>query len=225
MPEPSQKVTYLSAMEVFRDLSPEDMAWLDSVTTSFTCPRGRILYTPGESGEVLFLLKKGQVSIYRLSLEGKKMVLATLSANTLFGEMALVGQGMYDSFAEAAEESELCTMSRGDLERLIVTKPAVGLRLLEATSRRLLEAEAALEDMAFKHAPGRLAGLLLRVAEEQGGGLVVGLSHQDLAERLAMFRETVTQLLNDFKAQGLVSLGRRHITIADPSGLREIAGA
>lgn len=224
MPEPSQKVTYLSAMEVFRDLSPEDMAWLDRVTTSFTCPRGRILYTPGQSGEVLFLLKKGQVSIYRLSPEGKKMVLATIPANTLFGEMALVGQGMYDSFAEAAEESELCTMSRGDLERLILTKPAVGLRLLEATSQRLLEAETTLEDMAFKRAPSRLAGLLLRVAQEQGGDLIVALSHQDLAERLAMFRETVTQLLNDFKSQGLVSLGRRHIAITDPSALRDIAG-
>ncbi|MEE9203208.1 MAG: Crp/Fnr family transcriptional regulator, partial [Dehalococcoidia bacterium] len=173
MPEPSQKVTYLSAMEVFRDLSPEEMAWIDQVTTSFTCPRGRILYTPGQTGEVLFLLKKGQVSIYRLSLEGKKMVLATLSANTLFGEMALVGQGMYDAFAEASEESELCTMSRGDLERLILTKPAVGLRLLEAMSQRLLEAETTLEDMAFKRAPGRLASLLLRVAQEQGGELIV----------------------------------------------------
>lgn len=224
MTEPSQKVTYLSAMEVFRDLSPEEMAWLDRATTSFTCPRGRILYTPGQSGEVLFLLKRGSVQIYRLSAEGKKMVLATLRDNTLFGEMALVGQGMYDAFAEAAEESELCTMGRGDLERLIVTKPAVGLRLLEAMSRRLLAAETTLEDMAFKRAPSRLASLLLRVVEEEGGDPIVALSHQDLAERLAMFRETVTQLLNDFKAQGLVSLGRRHIAITDPSGLREIAG-
>ena len=49
------------------------------------------------------------------------------------------------------------------------------------------------------------------------------LSHQGLAERLAMFRETVTQLLDEFKAQGLVSLAHRRIVITDAARLREIA--
>ena len=81
------------------------------------------------------------------------MVLATLGPNTLFGDMALIGQGMYDSFTEASEQSEMCIMNRWDLEGLILAKPAVGLRLLRATSQRLQEAETTLEDMAFKRPP------------------------------------------------------------------------
>ena len=40
--------------------------------------KGKLFYIPGDTGEVLFLLKKGRVQLYRLSPEGKKLVVATL---------------------------------------------------------------------------------------------------------------------------------------------------
>jgi CRP-like cAMP-binding protein len=116
-------------------------------------------------------------------------------------------------------------MSRNDLERLILNKPQVGLRILEITGRRLREAEERLENMAFKGIPARLASLLLRLAEEQGTREIVGLTHQDLAESVGTYRETATQVLNDLKSEGYIDIGRKRIMILDPEGLSAVAEA
>ncbi len=214
------KIGYLRSNELFRDLNEKDMAQLDRITSMTTCERGRIFYAPGETGEVLFLLKKGRVQIYRLSPEGKKLVIAALEPETLFGEMALIGQGMYNTFAEAVEPCTLCAMSRRDVETLLGKFPSVGFHLLEIMGARLRDAEARLEGLAFKSIPSRLAALLLQLENKN---FVKGHTHQDLAEMIGTYRETVTQTLNDFKAQGLIKIDRKRIEICDVVELRRLS--
>jgi len=129
---------------------------------------------------------------------------------------------MYNNFAEAVEDCALCVMSREDVERLIRSKPQVALRLLEVVGKRLEECESRLEDLAFKNVPGRLASSLLRLAKNRGS-VISGMTHNDLAEMVGAYRETVTKVLNDFKEQGLLELGRKRITILDPAGLEEVS--
>jgi CRP/FNR family transcriptional regulator, cyclic AMP receptor protein len=218
-----EKLGYLSDVDLFRDLSDRDMTELDRMTTITNVPRGRVFYQPEDVGEVLFLIKDGRVQLYRISPEGKKLVIATLGHGTLFGEMALLGQQMHNAFAEALDDCLILVMSRADLERLILNKPVVGLRMLEITGRRLNDAEARLEDMAFKGIPARLASLLLRLAAERNSNDIVGLTHQDLAETIGTYRETATQVLNDMKGQGLIEIGRKRIEILNAERLAEVA--
>ncbi len=221
--QPAEKMQHLSELVVFQDLSPREMEELNRITTMSTVPRGRVFYRPEEPGEVLFILKEGRVQLYRISPEGKKLVLATLGPHTLFGEMALLGTRMHNTFAEAIEDCLILVMSRTDLERLILNRPQVALRILDITGKRLREAEERLENMAFKGIPARLASLLLRVAEEQQSETITGLTHQDLAESVGTYRETATQVLNDLKGQGLIEIGRKRITILDRERLAEVA--
>jgi CRP-like cAMP-binding protein len=221
--QPAEKLRYLSELTVFQDLSPREMQELNRIITMSTVPRGRVFYRPEEPGEVLFILKEGRVQLYRISPEGKKLVITTLGPHTLFGEMALLGTKMHNTFAEAIDDCLICVMSRTDLERLILNKPQVALRILEVTGKRLREAEERLENMAFKGIPARLASLLLRLAEEQGNDEIAGLTHQDLAESVGTYRETATQVLNDLKAQGLIEIGRKRIKVLDTPRLSEIA--
>lgn len=222
-PQPAEKMRYLSELSVFQDLTPREMEELNRITTMSTVPKGRVFYRPEEPGEVLFILKEGRVQLYRISPEGKKLVITTLSSHALFGEMALLGAQMHNTFAEAINDCLICVMSRNDLERLILSKPQVALRLLEITGKRLREAEERLENMAFKGIPARLASLLLRLSDEQGGNDIAGLTHQDLAESVGTYRETATQVLNDLKAQGYIDIGRKRITILNRDKLLEVA--
>lgn len=219
----SDKLGYLSAQDIFKDLYKEEIEWLDRITVQITCEKGRTIYSPGQSGEVLYLLKKGKVELYRLSLDGRKLVTARLGEQTFFGEMSLWGQGMYDSFAEALTDCVLCAMSRSDVERLLLTKPIVGLRVLQVIGKRLLDANSTLEELAFKRLAARVAALLLRLSQEQGNSTVSGLTHHELAEMVGSTRETVTQVLNDMKAQGLLDIGRGHLCVLDSAGLQRVA--
>jgi CRP/FNR family cyclic AMP-dependent transcriptional regulator len=218
-----EKIGYLSDVELFRDLSDRDRMELERMTTLTNVPRGRVFYQPEDVSEVLFLVKQGQVQLYRISPEGKKLVIAALGTGAIFGEMALLGQQMHNAFAEAMEDSVILVMSRADLERLILNKPILGLRMLEITGRRLSDAESRLEDMAFKGIPARLASLLLRLAAERDTDEITGLTHQDLAETIGTYRETATQVLNDMKMAGIIEIGRKRIKILDRPRLLELA--
>jgi CRP-like cAMP-binding protein len=218
-----EKRDYLQDSELFRDLSPRDMAELERVTTLTSVLRGRVFYRPEDPGERLFLLRAGRVQLYRISPEGKKLVIATLGPGALFGEMALLGQQMHNAFAEAMEDCSIMVMSRADLERLMLNDATIGRRILALTRKRLSDAEARLEDMAFKGIPARLASLLLRLAADQNDTSINGLTHQDLAETIGTYRETATQVLNDLKTDGLIEIGRKRITILDVERLRTIA--
>jgi CRP/FNR family transcriptional regulator, cyclic AMP receptor protein len=222
----TSKLAYLSMVEIFQDLNESEMEHLERVTTMVTTPSGRMFYNPYESTEALYILKKGEVSIYRLNPDGKKLVLNRLAAGAVFGEMNILGQQMHEAFAEAATECLICIMNRNEVETLLLRDPRIALRLAESLGVRLAEAEARLEEMAFKSVAGRLASLLLRLADRtdwRGRRVVQGLTHQQLAELVGSYRETVTYALNDFRDRGLVSIGRRKIVLLDEEGLTLVA--
>ncbi len=219
----SDKFGYLQMVDIFQDLTEAEIEEIDRATTMSSCRRGRIFYMPEDTSEVLFLLKEGRVQLYRISPDGKKLVIATIGPGAIFGEMALIGQGMHNTFAEATEDCVLCVMSREDVERLLVTKPKVALRIFEALGTRLRETETRLEEIAFKGIPARLSSLLLQLADERGSDTITGMTHQDLGEQIGTYRETATQTLNAFKADGLIDIGRKRIRILDREGLQRIA--
>jgi CRP-like cAMP-binding protein len=196
---------------------------MDRQITMSTCEPGRIFYMPEDSGEVLFLLKKGQVQIYRLAPNGKKLVVSTLGPGASFGEMSLVGQGMHNTFAEAVDECVLCVMSRADVERLMREKPDVAFRFFEAMGDRVSQLEERLENIAFKSIPTRLADLLLRLAAEENSDEIRGYTHQDMSEMLGTYRETITQTLNEFKAGGLIEIGRKRVKLLNRPKLQSLA--
>lgn len=221
MGDAAAKLGHLLETEIFRPLSEPEKTWLAESTTMVSCERGRVFYTPDEPGEVVFILKRGRVDLYRIAADGRKLVVATLGPHTIFGEMGLLGQGMYGCYAEATIDSLICVLSRSDLQALIRRNPEVGLRLLNELGNRLRQRDDELEALAFRGLPARLATLLLREADMYG--TIDGYTHQDLAERLGTYRETVSQLLGRFRTEGLVSVEPKRIRLLDPDGLKAYA--
>src|SRR3989440_1281126 len=204
----ADRVNSLPASDLFQGFSVEELREVERVTTTRAFRKGEVIYTPGETGEALFLLREGAVQIYRMSPEGRKLVIAQLLPFSFFGEMSCIGQGMYDTFAEVTEDSVIVTMNCAVLNRLLITRPQVARRILEAFGRRVLEAERQLEDTVFKDIRGRVAALLLR---EANGDEINGLTHQDIAERLGVYRETATNALNELKSAAVIRSEERRV--------------
>jgi CRP-like cAMP-binding protein len=217
-PEPTP---CLMESELFQDLGEREMTEIERSTTMSSCKRGTVFFAPEETGEVLFILKAGRVNLYRVTEEGKKLVTATLEPGSIFGEMALAGQGMNGSFAEAAEDCDLCLMSRADIQHVIHEYPAVALRLLEGMARRLDDAEERLADVAYKSVPTRIAATLLRLSGPDNRP--VNLSHQDIADMVGTYRETATRILNEMRGDELVELKRMRISVTDRRRLALVA--
>lgn len=216
----------LKASILFQDLNPEEQAGLERRLPDLNVAAGTLIYSPEEHGEVLFLLKEGRVRLYRLSPDGKALTTAMIEPGAVFGEMALLGQGMQDSFAEALADCALYVLSRRDVQEVLLADPRVSRRLLELVSRRLSATERKLEEFAFRNVPQRLASLLLQLAHVPPGRsagpvtLPARYTHQQLAEMIGTYRETVTKVLNDLRQQGLVRMEHGHIQLVDTAALQ-----
>ena len=221
-PLPQSKFTYLSMVDIFQDLTTEELKEIERATAMTTCAAGKMFYSPNQYGEVMFILKKGKVQIYRMSSEGRKLVIDTLGPGTIFGEMSLIGTGLYDAFAEAMEDSLICIMNRPDIEKLILKNPRIGIRLLELMGQRLRESDERLEQTLFHEVPSQLAALLLRLRAENASD-IIATTHEELAEHLGVYRETVTTALNSLKQQGLISINRKRVQLNDVLGLQNKA--
>jgi len=86
--------------------------------------------------------------------------------------------------------------------------------------RRMIEAEQQLELVAFKTVIPRLAAFLIRETE---GDEVKGFTHQEIAEHLGGYRETVTNALNELKKAGIITLSRKLVVIKDRKRLEKAA--
>jgi CRP-like cAMP-binding protein len=214
------KTNSSSAPDLFQGLSEEELREVERTTRTRAFQKGEVIYTPGETGEALFLLREGAVQIYRMSPEGRKLVIAHLLPQSFFGELSCIGQGMYDNFAEVTEDSVILTMNCAVLNQLLVRKPQIARHILEAFGRRVIEAERQLEDTVFKGILARVAALLLK---ESDGDEINGLTHQDIAERLGVYRETATNALNELKSAAVIQIGRKRIAILDRARLSQIA--
>ena len=217
-PQESHKLELLSAMDIFQDLPEQDVEALMDATPMLTAIKGTVFYGEEDGPEVLFLLKSGRVKLERVSPDGRKLTLAIVEKGTFFGEMSLVGQSLIGTQAVAIEDSVICALSRHDLRSLMLENSEVALRLIDVLARRLQQARDDLQEMVFNDVTGRVAGLLVRLADEETG-VVEGYSHQDLAAMVGCLRESFTAVLDRFRETSAVEIGRKRIVIVDRTQL------
>lgn len=219
------KLHVLLQIEILRDLSREDLRKLNQRIRMRSFNPGHVFFAPSDPGEVLFFLIEGRAQLYGLSQGGKKLVITMLEPGAFFGEASILGRRFHNTFAEAIESCRVCTMDYADVKDLLLNKPEVALRLISTMFRRLCELEDKLQELIFKNTPGRLARLLLDLSLQRNGrARIMGYTHQDLSEVLGTYRETVTGILNDFRPQGWIGIGRKRIEILDGEALAAVAG-
>lgn len=217
----TSKLELLSALHIFADLSVAQVEALMTSAPMQTARKDTVFYVGEEGPEVLFLLKTGRVELYRQTPDGKKLTVAIVEQGAFFGEMSLVGQRLLGTYARAIEDSVICALTRNDVERLMFQHPSVAVRIIEALTQRLQETRDALQQMAFNDVTGRVASLLLQLADGDTD-VVEGYSHKDLAAMVGCLRESLTVTLDRFKSSDAVAIARKRIEITDRTQLERV---
>ncbi len=211
-----------SMTQMITSIRNEDMVFNKAVSRD-KFSRGDVVATSGEMARKMFVLMTGRVHLVCTNNEGRRLVIATLEPGAIFGEGALDNPTDPTVFAEAATNSQVWTIPASEARNMTMRYPILGWGMLQTYGQRLMQVENSLEDVAYKKLPERLASLLMELGD-YSDGLIKGVSHQSLADRLGTYRETVSAILRDFKRQGLVELGYRRITVLDALTLKDIAG-
>lgn len=215
----SVEVTSLSAVDLFKDLPGSCLRAIERTSEVQELGAGHVLFQPGETGNVLFLLEKGSVQTFRTS-GAKKLIIVELKPPAVFGEMGCVGQCIYHCTAQTTEPSRIRTISRSDLDALLERHPSVARRLLDLVSQRFVHVLMDLEATSFRNLIPRIAKLLLEKAE---GDCIHNMTHRQIAEHLRVYRESATEALGELRRAGIVAIERKQIRIIHRGRLERAA--
>jgi CRP/FNR family cyclic AMP-dependent transcriptional regulator len=224
-----EQVRLLSMVDVFEPLSPEELEDIGRRSPDVHLEEGQMFVAPWDVSERLFVLMRGRVQIYELTPGGEEITLSVVEGRNMFGQMALTGQQLSGVYARAIEPSVICSLTRRDLEQIILRHPEVGLRLVRQLSRQLYESERRMAELIHKGIPARLASLILRLGDSEGVMTQEGIrvssryTHERLGTMIGAKRVAVTRAFNLLRQEGAVELKDRYIYITDEEALRRIA--
>ncbi len=185
------------------------------------------LFSKGDPGDRLYLVAKGLIRIGVLSAEGREVTYGMIQPGELFGEIAVLDDGVRSADATAMEASELLAIERKDVHAFLQRHPIQSLHLLKVLCDRVRRADDLLEDVVFLSLPSRLAKHLLvlnatmGIREHQQGPATIRLSQQEVADHLGISRESVNKVLSKWEQVGIVTLGRGQITLNKTTALSE----
>jgi len=227
------KLWCLAEVDIFQDLLPTDLEQIAARAPMQTVGAGAVFFSPECASEVLFILKRGRARLFRLWSAGKAFTTAILRPGTIFGEMVMLGQQMQDQYAEALDACVICLMSKIDVQALLLSDPRIAARIAETLGRRLLEMEHRLSSTVFKSLTQRVADTLLSLEHTESHAVwpfrqphhEVCLTHEQLAEFIGTYRETVTKALSELRDLGLIELRRGRIVLLDPEALAALVQA
>lgn len=202
------KLWYISTNKVLSRLPEDVRAEMAALFRPSTVRKKGFVYSMGDSADAVYILKEGRIKITRLTEEGRELTLDILEPGDIFGELALAGEEMRETSAEALEDSFICTINRKDFEGFVKRHPALSLGITKWIGSRLRRIENRFENLIFQDVRTRILTLLEDLAEKYGrpvpGGKATGirLSHQEIANLVGATRETVTLELNALKKAG-----------------------
>jgi CRP/FNR family cyclic AMP-dependent transcriptional regulator len=214
----------LSEVELFADLSPAEIQTMDLMAPARNYLRGELVFSQSQPVTALFILKRGRVRVFRVTEDGKALTMAILEPGAVFGEMILVGQRMYDNYAEVIEDSAICRLDAHDVERFFLSDPRIAVRISRLLGEQVARLEERLTDLAHRPLSARVARTLITLSEDRtnprfGSARVVRITHEQIANLVGATREATSKTMSDLAAQRLIRQTRGRVLILDPAGL------
>lgn len=224
------KAGLLREVDLFAGLSAAELKEISHTLPMRTCQIGGLVTSPEEDDERLYVVKRGRVRLYRLTPDGKQLTLEILDKGRIVGRMAWLGQQLTDAYAEAVEDTLICSFTPQELQRLIDRFPSVGVNIIRYLSGRLAASEREREVMAFRSVEQRLAARLVELAERFGlpadGGTAIDarLTQQELADMIGTSRETLATTIAALRSEDVLEMHNQRVVIRDIARLRDLAG-
>jgi CRP/FNR family transcriptional regulator len=223
-----KKYWYIKRSDIFSSMSHEDMERLAGLSKMCEFSKGAIVYLPDEPSDQIYLLKEGAIKISRIGMDGDEIILDIVAPGEIFGEMSLLGEDSRSTVAQAVNDSLICSIGKEIFFGFFTAHKELAFKVLKLVGLKRVEIETRLEELAYCSVTQRIASLLGRLAKRHGvreDGVIKirpRLTHRDIAFLVGSSRETVTEILNQMKAQGVIDTSFMSITVRDLEALERL---
>ena len=223
----SDEFSFLRNVPIFADLEEKELEKIAKLGTRQKYKRGNVVVLEKESGASLFAIVSGKVKVVRTDEEGREVILSMFGPGEFFGEMALLDGMARSASVVALSKAELFMIHRRDFLESLHEFPTIAIALLAEMAMRLRKADMQIKSLSLKDAAGRVANVLLILADDIGvfrkGKVEIDdlPLQQDIANMAGTSRETVSRMLHEFVREGSIQLQGNSLTINDYEAFRK----
>lgn len=190
--------------------------------------RGQTLFHQDDPAEVLCLVEDGRLKLAQTTAAGALVTVRVTGPGELCAAIAVLDGKTYPFTATALEPTRVRLWSRRVLQGHFSRMPRLQSNLLEIVGAHARESLDRFRELATEPVSQRLARALLRLVRQasrpqSGGRLIEGVTLQDRAEVASTTLYTVSRVLADWQAAGLLTKTRGRILVRSEEGLRASA--
>lgn len=216
----------------FGGLSEEERETLLDLGRIQEAESGTILFHHGDEYRGFYLLLEGTVQIYRLSPEGRMLILHVIRPGESFAEVPLFEEHndpTYPATAEALFDSAVLFIPEEPFLAFIDENPRSCLHMLGELSGRLREAVRQLDAVSLQDVQERLARRLVKQVPaapddaDRSPTIELDVPKSVLAAELGTVPETLSRALRALEDDEIIQSESSHITVTNVGGLRRLA--
>jgi len=213
----------LKAVPLFSSFPDDQLRMLATVVGRRSVPRSTTVMASGDPTDSLYIVLSGRLKVLMSDAEGKEVILSILGPGEFFGEMGLIDDSPRSASVLAIEPCELLSISKRDFKKCMAENFDMSMAVMRGLVRRLREADRKIGSLALLDVYGRVARLLLDMAETVDGEKVVTkrLPKQDIAKMIGASREMVSRVMKDLQMGGYIEVRGSNIVLRDSIVLPE----
>jgi CRP-like cAMP-binding protein len=203
----------------FDGLPADDVRALRRFATRRTYPAGTTLFSQGDRPHELLIVARGEVElVYRTRSD--RLVMQLVYAGSSVDQLAILLGMPYPYSAITLSETTLLHLRLDTIDALEELFPQIAFRWLRLLASTLDRAHQRHLELAGRSALVQVSQILLHEAAAQNQP-TLALTQQELAETLALSRQTVSRAVQELAREGAIRLGRRRLRVLDAEKLRE----
>ncbi len=219
MPSPAD---FLKSLPYFTALGAEEIARIEKDILEYSLAKGEVLFLEGEPCQGLYIVRSGQIRIFKSSLEGREQVLLIAKPGGTFNDVPVFDGGPNPASASALEPSTVLIIPKAKLLSLMADSP-VALSILKMFAMRLRHLTVLVEDLSFRHVVSRLAKTLLELAVTgQEPSPVQRLTQDEMAAMVGTVRDVIGRALKTLEKAGAIKIEGQRILVVDTKKLQEM---
>ncbi|KPK30065.1 MAG: hypothetical protein AMK69_04495 [Nitrospira bacterium SG8_3] len=131
------KILRLRGIQIFEGLSVSELAAIASVTEEVVHPLGTVVIKEGETGETMYMIIEGEVSVNKSQEGGSQIELDRILAGDYFGEMALFEDVVRSATIRTEEETRLLVLHKQEFTEIVREYPQIALHICRILSQRI----------------------------------------------------------------------------------------
>lgn len=220
----------LASGTLFRSLEADALASVARAARKVSLSKKQPLFLQGEKADAVFFLLTGRAKVLETGEDGNQVMLRLESPGALLGLLAaLGGEPAYPVSAEALEPVTAARWEGPELAGLLQAHPVLALKILPMVLGRLRESQDQVRALATEKVERRVARAVVRLVRQAGRAtpegvkVDVALTRQELAEMAGTTLFTVSRLLSQWSADGVLESKGKRLLITQPHALMRLA--